>query len=77
MSVTGEVRKPTIQWIDSQKPVKDSISGFAIKELEAFEATLLAPDLDFPEPRKAVAEVKNLNPGTTSEAIPSSPLKGE
>ena len=43
MSVNGEIRRPSIQWIDSQKPVKDLLPEIVKIEFERFEAALLAP----------------------------------
>lgn len=43
MSVHGEIRRPAITWIDSQKPVKDVLSSVVKKEFERFEAELLRP----------------------------------
>src|SRR3989338_1957163 len=41
MSVHGEIRRPAITWIDSQKPVKDVLSDIVKKEFERFETELL------------------------------------
>lgn len=43
MSVTGEVRKPSIQWIDSQKSVKEHLPSLLKGEFERFEEQLLRP----------------------------------
>ena len=68
LSVTGEVRRPSINWIDSQKPVKESMSAVVRRELEAHEAVLLGPELqpsasESPAPH-APAPQHSVNPGS-------------
>jgi hypothetical protein len=41
MSVSGDVRKPSISWIDSQKAVRDQVPGFLKYDFEEFERTLI------------------------------------
>ena len=45
MEVQGDIRRPAITWIDSQKPVKDGLSSIIKTEFERFETQLLAPAL--------------------------------
>lgn len=41
-SVNGELRKPAISWIDSQKSVREALSDHLRVELKAFEAEVLS-----------------------------------
>ncbi|MBF0208037.1 MAG: hypothetical protein HQK53_14250 [Oligoflexia bacterium] len=43
INVAGEVRKPSIAWIDSQKAVKDQLPDIFKNEFAEFEAELLKP----------------------------------
>jgi len=40
-SVNGEVRRPSITWIDSQKSVRDDLPEVFRKEFDEFEGCLL------------------------------------
>lgn len=46
MSVSGDVRKPSISWIDSQKAVRDQIPVFLKCDFEEFEKTLIEHSSD-------------------------------
>ena len=46
MSVSGDVRKPSISWIDSQKAVRDQIPVFLKYDFEEFERTLMEHSSD-------------------------------
>lgn len=43
LSVTGEVRRPAISWIDSQKSVREMVPALIKIEYDAYEQTLLEP----------------------------------
>lgn len=43
MSVQGELRKPNISWIDSQKNVRDILPDYLKSEFNSFEAKLVTP----------------------------------
>src|SRR4051812_40551020 len=43
MSVEGELRRPSITWIDSQKPVNSVLGAYMDEEFERFESSLLHP----------------------------------
>lgn len=45
MSVSGEVRRPAINWIDSQRTVKGKIPEFLKADYEQFVQRLLKPEL--------------------------------
>jgi len=45
MSVTGDVRRPTITWIDSQKTVREKLPSLVKEDYEIFEASLLQPEV--------------------------------
>lgn len=52
LSVNGEVRRPNITWIDSQKLVNEALPGVVKAEIELFESRLLEPDLPHGEQRE-------------------------
>lgn len=43
LSVTGEVRRPAISWIDSQKSVREMVPSLVKSEYDAYESELLEP----------------------------------
>jgi hypothetical protein len=43
LEVEGEVRRPQLAWIDSQRHLKDLLPGFHRSEFGAFEAELTRP----------------------------------
>ncbi len=50
MSVQGELRRPAITWIDSQKSVRELMPSIWKSEYESFELQLLEPTLKKPAP---------------------------
>lgn len=59
MSVNGELRKPSVTWIDSQKAVKDLIHAYLKPEFDAFESKLLEPAQIPSNEKETDAHVKN------------------
>jgi hypothetical protein len=43
LEVEGEIRRPNINWVDSQKRVKDMLPGFHQAEFKSVEDQLLKP----------------------------------
>jgi hypothetical protein len=53
VSVTGEVRRPAISWIDSQKAAREAVPGLLKSEFEKYEENLLkASSIDSIESEK-------------------------
>lgn len=43
MSINGELKRPTVQWIESKKALRPELPKIAQKELERLEEELLRP----------------------------------
>lgn len=43
MSINGELRRPSVQWIESKKALRPELPKIAQKELERLEEELLRP----------------------------------